>query len=264
MTFLRSPTPLAAILALALPRVAGADSAPPPSQASPPAVASSPPTDTAFVHIEGRPGVRLEARVPQKDVDADENPWVFFCEAPCDLNLSTQLEYRVNATATSKYPTRQFNLKAAPGQREVIAVSLDSHIAVGGIALLSAGIIVSGVGLGAIVAEIFDVATCPPRSEAVSLMMPTPTATGICGSTAVDVGALIALAVGAGLVVAGSMLIGPARHIHQTQTITTLLLLKPSGPEAVGGPPAPAWHGPERFTTPGAPMVAIPLLSRSF
>jgi hypothetical protein len=258
MSFPRSSTCLVAIVALILPRVARADPppalAPTPSQAGAPAVASGLRARTVFVHIDGGPGMRLESRT----ADGDEDAWILSCEAPCDLNLSTQLEYRVSAKGTGKHPSDPFSLKAIPGQREVIALSVDSHAPAGGIALLSTGIVVAATGFVTAMGELFYSVTCSPPSDGGS-------GTATCGSrTPVYEGAGVAMAIGGVLVVVGALVIASSHYVHQTQTIADLFLPIPAGLDAAAWPPAPAWRAPVGLTAPCSPIFAIPFLSRSF
>jgi hypothetical protein len=111
-----------------------------PTPAAPPSSAGS--HSTAWVHLDGPAGVRLE-----QDLDSvHHSDWNTICVAPCDVQVDTALDYRV-AGGLMKAST-DFSLRANDGEREDIHIEPASRLwYVVGVVGVSAGSAVFVFGL---------------------------------------------------------------------------------------------------------------------
>jgi hypothetical protein len=115
---------------------------PPPAPLPPPTVVMSPPPlvlsaqATAWVHLEGRPNLALEAVLP------NETDWKRMCTAPCDRRMPIDALYRV--TSPGMQTSKTVHLYAQDGEHVTVTVDPTSETThTGGEALL----ILGGVGV---------------------------------------------------------------------------------------------------------------------
>jgi hypothetical protein len=100
---------------------------------------------TVLVHIESTRKVVLDRRNPGED-----QPWVTACESPCDVQLPLNNDYRI--VGEGIWASSEFDLDGQPGNRVVIKVNPATRFA------RTAGIVVAGAGLLAVIIGIYVVA----------------------------------------------------------------------------------------------------------
>jgi hypothetical protein len=214
----------------------------------------APAKQAAFVHLSAPPRFNLEAQDP----DAAEDDWVRVCEAPCDTFLPTNLSYRVIAVDSGKSPTDTFSLKASPGQREVVSLSVDSQSPKSGVVLLAVGITVAMVGVVTFVVDVGQALVCAWGGGS------TDSVSACSVNTAAEWVGGIAMAVGGALVISGVLLMASGHRLHQIQTVGALFLQEPLTSTSTAWLPTPVWREYAKEGTADPTRVGIPVFSGRF
>jgi len=211
-------------------RIAGVQGGP----AAPTEAARATPRDGAWVHLDVRGGTLESKRFGSPS-------WTTACTAPCDVELPLDAQYRwVGEGARS---SRAFALAAKRGDRVTLTFSGgDADVYNFGLALT----VVGGVGL--IAGAVMFIAGQPQCADFCLASSPANTKLETWGG--------VAMGVGAGLAVIGTLLL--VRNLH-SQVHSSVQNAVPRPPPAASSR-TPTWR--DAFATP-KPLVA-PLFTRSF
>ncbi len=157
---------------------------------------------TVLVHIETSRPITLDRRNPGED-----QPWVTACESPCDVQLPLNNDYRI--VGDGIWASSEFELDGQPGQRVVVKVAPATRIS------RTAGIVVAGAGLLAIIIGVYIVAIAAAASCTNSNI------NSVCkdnsGGTTVGVvlmlGGLVTMAVG-GIIILANWRTGESQEVQ--------------------------------------------------
>jgi hypothetical protein len=157
---------------------------------------------TVLVHIETSRPITLDRRNPGED-----QPWVTACESPCDVQLPLNNDYRI--VGDGIWASSEFELDGQPGQRVVVKVAPATR------ASRTAGIVVAGAGLLAIIIGVYVVAIAAAASCASSNI------NSVCqdnsGGTTLGVilmlGGLVTMAVG-GIIILANWRTGESQEVQ--------------------------------------------------
>jgi hypothetical protein len=208
---------------------------PAPAPAPPPAPEAPPPPmrgPLVWVHISSPKHVTLNRRL-----DASGS-WARACDSPCDVELPLADEYEIAGLGNG--PTKDFRLKASPGQSVVLSIEPPS---IAGIVLGGALVVLGGISLY------------------VSALVGIGIAAGCTDSKCGTNGGYVAAGVSAAAMAAGGIVIylSATTDINEHESIPTRAAARDTTWLR-----EPVWHtplGPEPTAT---PAFTIPIFSRSF
>jgi hypothetical protein len=207
---------------------------------------------TVLVHIEtGRP-VTLDRRNP-----GDDQPWVTACESPCDVQLPLNNDYRI--VGEGIWASSEFELDGQPGQRVVVKVAPATRLA------RTAGIVVAGAGLLAIIIGVYVVAIAAAASCSSSVSANgcnSDNSGGVAIGVVLMLGGLVTMAVG-GIIILANWRTGESQEVQSPAKAARLFNVPgvPNGDNAYKR--LPTFHEPAAAEK-VAPVTTFPLFSTTF
>lgn len=158
---------------------------------------------TVLVHIETSRPITLDRRNPGED-----QPWVTACESPCDVQLPLNNDYRI--VGEGIWASSEFELEGSAGQRVVVKVAPATRLT------RTAGIVVAGAGLLAIIIGVYVVAIAAAAS-CTSFNSNGSCASDTGGGVAIGVvlmlGGLVTMAVG-GIIILANWRTGESQEVQ--------------------------------------------------